>query len=80
MINASRIEMQEMIGQAETIGLSVPLGGGKRIPGQLGKICRKMEQAGVNILVQYSDHSNQLILVVDDLERGRKVSEAWTKK
>jgi hypothetical protein len=49
------------------------------VPGQLGKICRCMEQAGVNILVQYSDHSNQLILVVDDLEKGRKVSGAWTK-
>jgi hypothetical protein len=50
------------------------------IPGQLGKICRLMERAGVNILVQYSDHVNQLILVVDDLEKGRKVSEIWTKE
>src|SRR6516162_1590110 len=47
------------------------------MPGQLGKICRQMERAGVNILVQYSDHANQLILVVDDLEKGKKVSEAW---
>jgi hypothetical protein len=50
------------------------------VPGQLGKICRRMEQAGVNILIQYSDHANQLILVVDDLEKGRKVSEAWMKE
>ena len=50
------------------------------MPGQLGKICRRMAQAGVNILVQYSDHANQLILIVDDLEKGRKVSEAWTKE
>ena len=38
-----------------------------------------MAQAGVNIRVQYSDHAHQLVLVVDDLERGRRVSEAWTR-
>ncbi len=46
-------------------------------PGQLGKISRLMADAGVNIEVIYSDHQNQLILVVDDLERGRVVSEVW---
>jgi len=49
-------------------------------PGQLGAICRRMAEAGVNIEVLYSDHANQLILVVDDLERGRRVSEAWQRK
>jgi hypothetical protein len=48
-------------------------------PGQLGKISRVMADAGVNIEVIYSDHQNQLILVVDDLEKGRAVSEAWKK-
>lgn len=48
-------------------------------PGQLGKISRLMAEAGVNIEVVYSDHQNQLILVVDDLERGRTISEAWTR-
>ena len=48
-------------------------------PGQLGAICRRMAEAGVNIEVLYSDHENQLILVVDDLERGRRVSEAWQR-
>jgi hypothetical protein len=47
-------------------------------PGQLGKITRRMAEAGVNIEVLYSDHDNQLILVVDDLEKGRAVSDAWT--
>jgi hypothetical protein len=47
-------------------------------PGQLGKIARLMAEAGVNIEIIYSDHQNQLILVVDDLERGRAVSEMWT--
>lgn len=46
-------------------------------PGQLGKIARRMAEAGVNIRVQYSDHDHQLILVVDDLGRGREVAEQW---
>lgn len=28
----------------------------------------------------YSDHANQLILVVDDIGRGRSVSEAWMRQ
>ncbi|HEX6086562.1 MAG TPA: amino acid-binding ACT domain-containing protein [Thermoanaerobaculia bacterium] len=47
------------------------------VPGQLGAIARQMAEAGVNIEVQYSDHDRNLILVVDDLERGRAVSDAW---
>ncbi len=47
-------------------------------PGQLGKLARKMADAGVNIEVLYSDHDHQLILVVDDLAKGRAVSEKWT--
>ena len=50
------------------------------VPGQLGKIARRMAEAGVNIEVVYSDHANQLILVVDDMMRGRQVSEAWTRE
>jgi len=49
-------------------------------PGQLGKISRRMAQAGVNIEVMYSDHDHQLILVVDDLAKGRDVSESWTRE
>jgi len=48
-------------------------------PGQLGKLSRMMAEAGVNIEVIYSDHQNQLILVVDDFEKGKAVSEMWTK-
>lgn len=47
------------------------------VPGQLGKIARRMSDAGVNIEVIYSDHANQLILVVDNFEKGKSVSEAW---
>ena len=48
-------------------------------PGQLGKIARMMADAGVNIEVMYSDHQNQLILVIDDFKKGQVVSEAWKK-
>lgn len=49
-------------------------------PGQLGRITRRMADAGVNIEVLYSDHHRQLILVVDDIARGRAVSEQWTRE
>jgi hypothetical protein len=50
------------------------------VPGQLGLLTRRMAEAGVNIEVLYSDHSHQLILIVDDLARGRAVSEAWARE
>lgn len=50
------------------------------VPGQLGKLARQMGDAGINIEVMYSDHENQLILVVDDVERARAVSKAWTEE
>ncbi len=50
------------------------------IPGQLGTFCKELAKANVNILTQYSDHSNQLIIVVDNFEEGKKVSEKWIKK
>jgi len=49
-------------------------------PGQLGKIARRMADAGVNIEAQYSDHDHQLILVVDDYTKGKAVSEAWSRE
>jgi hypothetical protein len=49
-------------------------------PGQLGKISRRMAEAGVNIEVIYSDHDHQLILVVDDIAAGRAVSEVWARE
>jgi hypothetical protein len=50
------------------------------VPGQLGMLTRRMAEAGVNIEVLYSDHDHQLILVVDDVARGRAISEAWTRE
>lgn len=49
-------------------------------PGQLGKIARRMAETGVNIEVMYSDHNNQLILVVNDIARGKEVSAAWQQE
>lgn len=48
--------------------------------GQLGMFCRRMADANINILIQYSDHSNQLIVVVDNFEKGKQVSEEWIKE
>lgn len=50
------------------------------VPGQLGMFCRRMAEANVNILVQYSDHANHLIVVVDDYPKGQRVSADWTKE
>ena len=49
-------------------------------PGQLGRLARRMADAGVNIQVQYSDHYNQLILVVDQLAKGRAIAQAWMRE
>jgi len=46
-------------------------------PGQVGKLTRRMADAGVNIQVLYSDHDHQLILVVDDVPTARRISEDW---
>ena len=50
------------------------------VPGQLGMLTRRMADVGVNIEVLYSDHEHQLILVVDDIVKGRAVSEAWSRE
>jgi hypothetical protein len=50
------------------------------VPGQLGLLTRRMAEAGVNIEVLYSDHDHKLILVVDDITRGRQVADAWVRE
>jgi organic hydroperoxide reductase OsmC/OhrA len=49
-------------------------------PGQLGKVLRRMAEAGVNIVTQYSDHHHQLVLVVEDVQAARAVAEAWMRE
>lgn len=50
------------------------------VPGQLGEFTQRLANAGVNILTQYSDHANQLIIVPDDLAKAKQVADAWMKE
>ncbi|WP_058910111.1 hypothetical protein [Entomohabitans teleogrylli] len=50
----------------------------QQLPGQLGEICAILGAANINIVTQYSDHDNRLILVTDDNDKARILTEAWT--
>lgn len=50
------------------------------VPGQLGSFCSELASVNVNILHQYSDHYNQLILVVDNYEKGKEIADRWMEK
>ena len=49
-------------------------------PGQLGKLLRRMADAGVNVITQYSDHDRRLVLVVDRLQEAREVADGWMQE
>jgi len=49
--------------------LQVPLDAD--VPGALGRLMGRLAEAGVRLEVQYSDHDNRKVLVVDDADRAR---------
>lgn len=42
-------------------------------PGSLGRICRRLADAGLNIQQAYIATQNRLVVAVDDIERAREV-------
>lgn len=50
------------------------------VPGQLGMFCRKLADHKINILTQYSDHDNQLIIITDNYQETQTIAEEWTNE
>lgn len=51
----------------------------QEVPGQLGLFTRSVADAGINILVLYSDHEHNLVLVVDPAQHAEcaRIARDW---
>lgn len=78
--DAARLALEEAGLQVLAVNDTVMLRLAQDQPGQLGKLCRAMADAGVNIEVLYSDHVGNLVLVVDDMLTAGAVAEGWSQK
>ncbi|WP_428242730.1 hypothetical protein [Gynuella sp.] len=47
-------------------------------PGELGAITKALADKGVNIITQYSDHHNRLILITDNDTLAEQATTDWT--
>ena len=52
------------------------------VPGQLGAFTRRLGDAGIRILVQYSDHDHRLIVVVPAADRpaAQAICDQWERE
>ncbi len=71
-VRSARIALEragfEVIGEGDVLVLDV-----KDRPGELGGVCRRIADAGINIDFFYAATSTRVVLGVDDIEKAKTV-------